>query len=181
MDKFDPGQHLLLRDVAHKARLTPEEYPDFEARLRQEGVTPFEVEIPDWPPAPKSKLFLIFGDDPWEGEYWTGAQPALSQSDYQGRRTAVKLSRELAGQLHPTWTVAKLVRSSSPRSISSCSSNADSHPLSQPDRHPSAARRGRQRPRRSHYPANRTERPAEAPGRGPRRVLTASEPCPHAT
>ena len=34
---------------------------------------------------------------------------------------------------------------------------------------------------RSHHPAHRTERPAETQGRVSRRVLTASEPCPHVT
>ena len=95
---FDKSRHVLLADTAHKARLNREEYPVFESQLRQEGITPFDVVIPDWPPAPKSKLMLIFGGgDPWEGENWTGVQPALDRSDYQSTRRAVQLSREMAG------------------------------------------------------------------------------------
>ena len=34
---FDQDKHILLRDQAHKRRLTPEEYPAFEAALIAEG------------------------------------------------------------------------------------------------------------------------------------------------
>ena len=98
MDAYDANRHLLLRDVAHKARLTPQEYPDFEARLRDASVEIVSVEIPEWPPVEKSRLFLLMGgDDPWEGQYWTGTQEAIVQADRPARRMATATAREMAG------------------------------------------------------------------------------------
>ena len=96
--QYDANKHILLRDQAHKRRLTPEEYPAFEAAVREEGISIVTVECPEWPPVEKSRLFLLFGGgDPWEGEYWLGAQPAILSSDYQARRTVTKTAREMAG------------------------------------------------------------------------------------
>ena len=98
MTSYDENKHLLLRDVAHKRRLTPEEYPEFEAALIREGIAIMTVECPEWPPVEKSRLFLLFGDgDPWEGQYWMGHQPAIEASDYLARRTVTKTAREMAG------------------------------------------------------------------------------------
>ena len=95
---FDQDKHILLRDQAHKRRLTPQEYPEFEAALIREGIAVMTVECPEWPPVEKSRLFLLFGDgDPWEGQYWTGHQPAIEASDYLARRTVTKTAREMAG------------------------------------------------------------------------------------
>ena len=98
MTTFDQDKHILLRDQAHKRRLTPEEYPAFEAALIEEGVSIMTVECPEWPPVPKSLLVLMFGGDaPFEGEHWTGEQPAIDASDYLARRTVTKIGREMAG------------------------------------------------------------------------------------
>ena len=35
--QYGANKHILLRDRAHNARLTPEEYPEFEAALIAEG------------------------------------------------------------------------------------------------------------------------------------------------
>ena len=96
--RFDQDKHVLLREQAHKRRLTPEEYPEFEAALIAEGISIMTVECPEWPPVEKSRLFLLFGDgDPWEGQYWTGQQPAIDASDYLARRTVTRIAREMAG------------------------------------------------------------------------------------
>ena len=98
MTTFDQDKHILLRDQAHKRRLTPEEYPAFEAALIKEGISIMTVEVPEWPPVPKSLLVLMFGGDaPFEGEHWTGGQPAIDASDYLARRTVTKIGREMAG------------------------------------------------------------------------------------
>ncbi len=94
--KYDGNKHILLRNQAHKAKLTPEEFSGFERHLKESGVTVFDVEVPDWPPAEKSPLQLG-GGNPFEGESWEGTQPAISNSDYAGRRLVTKLAREMAG------------------------------------------------------------------------------------
>ena len=96
--RYDEDKHILLRDQAHKAKLTPEEYPAFEAALITEGIAVMTVECPAWPPVEKSKLMLVMGgDDPWEGEFWAGNQPAIEASDYLARREAAKTARAMAG------------------------------------------------------------------------------------
>ena len=96
--QYDRNKHILLRDQAHKRRLTPEEYPEFEAALIKEGISIMAVECPEWPPVEKSRLFMLFGDgDPWEGQYWTGSQPAIDASDYLARRTVTRIGRGMAG------------------------------------------------------------------------------------
>ena len=95
---YDKHKHTLLRDQAHKRRLTPEEYPAFEAAVRAEGVSIMTVECPEWPPVPKSLLMMIMGgDNPWDGEYWTGQQPAIDASDYLARRKVTKIARAMSG------------------------------------------------------------------------------------
>ena len=106
MTTFDQDKHILLRDQAHKRRLTPEEYPAFEAALIKEGISIMTVEVPEWPPVPKSLLVLMFGADaPFEGEHWTGEQPAIDKWDYLAKRTVTKIAREMAG---PRWAPKRM-------------------------------------------------------------------------
>ncbi len=96
--QYDENKHILLHDRAHKARLTPEEYPAYEQQLISRGIEVLTVECPEWPPVEKSRLMLIMGgDDPWEGQYWQGSQPAVDASDYLARRTVTKTARAMAG------------------------------------------------------------------------------------
>lgn len=84
---FDPNQHFLLRDIAHRELLTPEEYQGFEHKCREAGLDIFQVAVPDWPPVPYSPLALIAnletgwgGGAWWDNEFWTGMQPAVGKN-----------------------------------------------------------------------------------------------------
>ncbi len=93
--QYVKDEHRLLRDIAHRARLTPEEYPDCERAVRAAGITVTNVEIPEWPPVPYSPLLILFGAKAWwEGRYWTGEQPSVSRMD---SARASRIARELAG------------------------------------------------------------------------------------
>ena len=93
--KYAKEQHRLLRDIAHLARLTGDEYQEYEDAVRAAGIPVLQVEIPDWPPAPYSPLLILFGGRGWwEGRNWTGAQPAVSRAD---AARASRIAREMAG------------------------------------------------------------------------------------
>ncbi len=109
--EYSKGQHRLLRDIAHRARLTPDEYPDFETAVRAANIPVENVSIPDWPPVPYSPLLILFGASAWwEGHYWTGQQPAVSRYDASD---ASRIARQMAGDpLSPeriayAWQVPK--------------------------------------------------------------------------
>ena len=93
--EYSKEQHRLLRDIAHRARLTPDEYPDYEAAVRAAAVSVLTATIPDWPPVPYSPLLILFGAQAWwEGRHWTGRQPAVSRRD---ATQASRIAREMAG------------------------------------------------------------------------------------
>ena len=97
MDNYDAGRHSLLRDIAHSASLTPEEYPEFESAVRTAGIAIETAELPDWPPVPYSDLpWMIFGGGGpwWKKRHWTGEQPVIVRGD---RRDARRIAREMAG------------------------------------------------------------------------------------
>ncbi len=88
-------QHRLLRDIAHRARITPDEYDDYEDAVRIAGIPISTVDVPDWPPVPYSPLLILFGAQAWwEGRYWTGQQPAVAHAD---AARASRLAREMGG------------------------------------------------------------------------------------
>ena len=93
--EYDKTAHRLLRDIAHRARLTPEEYPEFEDAVRAAGIAIEPVAVPEWPPVPYSPLLILFGDAAWwEGRYWTGEQPVVSRWRASDAR---RIAREIAG------------------------------------------------------------------------------------
>ena len=88
-------QHRLLRDIAHRARLTPDEYHEYETAVRAAGIGVIPVTMPEWPPVPYSPLLILFGARAWwEGHYWTGDQPAVTHPD---AARASRIAREMAG------------------------------------------------------------------------------------
>ena len=93
--QYDKNRHRLLRDVAHRARLTPNEYDEFEDSVRAARIPITTVRIPDWPPVPYSPLLILFGAKAWwGGRHWTGEQPAVAHAD---AARASRLAREMAG------------------------------------------------------------------------------------
>ena len=93
--EYSKGKHRLLRDIAHRARLTPDEYPDYEAAVLAAAIPVVPVEVPEWPPVPYSPLLILFGAQAWwEGRYWTGEQPVVSHAD---AAQAGRIAREMAG------------------------------------------------------------------------------------
>ena len=105
-------QHRLLRDIAHRARLTPDEYHDYETAVRAAGIGVILVTMPEWPPVPYSPLLILFGGKAWwEGHNWTGKQPAVTHSD---AARASRIAREMAGDpLNPkrlayAWQVPRI-------------------------------------------------------------------------
>lgn len=93
--QYDKNQHRLLRDIAHRARLTPDEYDRFQKSIRAAKIPYASVNIPEWPSAPYSPLLILFGSKPWwEGRYWTGKQPAVKPAD---SARVSRIAREMAG------------------------------------------------------------------------------------
>ena len=93
--QYDKNQHRLLRDIAHRARLTPEEFDEFKDSVRAARIPVSTVCIPEWPLVPYSPLLILFGSKPWwEGRYWTGKQPAVKDADVA---RASSIAREMAG------------------------------------------------------------------------------------
>ena len=93
--QYAKNRHRLLRDIAHRARLTPDEYDGYERAVRAAGIPVSTVHIPDWPPVPYSPLLILFGAQAWwEGRHWTGKQPAVKLAD---SARASRIAREMAG------------------------------------------------------------------------------------
>lgn len=93
--QYAKSQHRLLRDIAHRARITPDEYNDYEDAVRSAGIPISAVDIPDWPPVPYSPLLILFGAQAWwEGRRWTGQQPAVTSA---AAAQASRIAREMAG------------------------------------------------------------------------------------
>ena len=93
--QYDKNQHRLLRDIAHRARLTPDEYDQFQKSVRAAKIPFTSVNIPEWPPVPYSPLLILFGSKPWwEERYWTGKQPSVKHAD---SARASRIAREMAG------------------------------------------------------------------------------------
>ena len=95
---YDPERHILLRDQAHQRRINSEaEFAEYLRRVAEpsddlqepgDRMRIFDVEIPDWPPAPRSPLQIIFGgDDPFADKPWRGVQPAVERSWWTDRAT----------------------------------------------------------------------------------------------
>lgn len=102
---YDPERHLLLRDQAHKRRIHEEgEFAEYLRRvvepsddLREPGTRMeiFDVEVPGWPPAPRSPLAIIFGgDDPFADKPWRGRQPAVER-DWWTDRATFRIARRM--------------------------------------------------------------------------------------
>ena len=108
---YDEKKHTLVRQMAHRALLTPEEVPAFEEALRAAGVPLATVTMPDWPPVPYAPLALVFGGDGewWDGMTWTGVQLVIENRGFKttspdgrehwaySRNTASKIAKDLAG------------------------------------------------------------------------------------
>ena len=63
MTAYDPEQHLLLRDVAHRRCIHQDrEFSAFVQRVAEAGYELFKVEVPDWPPVMRTPLpIIVFG------------------------------------------------------------------------------------------------------------------------
>ena len=84
MVAYNKDIHMLLRDRAHKSRIhTDTELSEYFGRVRDAGVEIIDVNVPDWPPASKSRL-QIGGGNPFEGQFWTGVQPAIVMKSDSG-------------------------------------------------------------------------------------------------
>ena len=111
MRNFSADTDSLLRDIAHQALLTPEEYPEFHHAVQQAGVEIESVNMPEWPPVAYSPLVLMFGggDEWWVDKYWEGKQPVCRI--FGGDDKAHRIAREMAGdhlslkRLAYTWQV----------------------------------------------------------------------------
>ena len=111
MIQFDPENHLLLMDEAHKRRIFEDpELAEFMRRVREEPyyagsrnpaarMEVFDVEIPDWPPVPRSPLQMMFGiggdaTDPFAEKPWEGVHPAV-KLDFWEKRAVRALAQEM--------------------------------------------------------------------------------------
>ena len=99
----DAEKHILLRDQAHKRRIhTESEFAEYLSRVGaaeydignpDKRMEVFDVQIPDFPPVPRSPLALIFsiggsGDGgPFAEKPWTGRQPAVKRDFWTNRET----------------------------------------------------------------------------------------------
>ena len=102
---YDPERHILLRDQAHKRRIHEDaEFAEFLRRLETAAylpddpdarITAFDVMVPEWPPAPRSPLAIIFGgDDPFADKPWRGRQPAVERDWWTDRET-FRIARDM--------------------------------------------------------------------------------------
>ena len=96
---YDPERHILLRDQAHKRRIHEDgEFAEYlrlvaAAAYRPDDaharMTVFDVIVPEWPPAPRSPLQILFGgDDPFADMPWRGRQPAVERDWWTERETS---------------------------------------------------------------------------------------------
>ena len=111
---YNKEEHVLLRDRAHKSRIYEDgEFNTYLNRLRDVGVEIIDVEVPNWPPAQKSVL-QYGGGNPFEGQSWSGIQPAcVKRSETtvelyrhgsfvlydKAGRVAASVAREMGGDL----------------------------------------------------------------------------------
>lgn len=96
MIRYDPEQHILLRDQAHKRRIhADEEFAEYLRRVRECAYWPgrpdarieiFDVEVPEWPPVYRTPLQMMFsiGRDgrpsgPFADMPWIGVHPAVDR------------------------------------------------------------------------------------------------------
>lgn len=102
---YDPERHILLRDQAHQRRIHEEgEFAEYLRRVAEPSddlqvpgsrMTIFDVVVPDWPPAPRSPLQIIFGgDDPFADKPWRGVQPAVER-DWWTDRATFRIARRM--------------------------------------------------------------------------------------
>lgn len=94
--QYDSSKHLLLWDVAHMRCIHDEaEYQQFISKVREAGIEPYEVDIPDWPPAYRQPLPIIImsldtrGDGEWQPQggptskmTWSGTQLAIDRDQW---------------------------------------------------------------------------------------------------
>ena len=119
METYDVEQHILLRDVAHtRCIVQDDEVTDFVRRVTERtGQTPFEVEIPDWPPVLRTPLPIITfgisvdGSDPGGPTMggptaklrWEGAQLAVSREHPEAWDRTYKQVRKVAREMVEAW------------------------------------------------------------------------------
>ena len=101
---YDPEKHILLKDQAHLRRIYTEtemsEYLQRIASLKgydlndpNKQMEVFDVQIPDFPPVPRTPLAFIFsiggvGDGgPFGDKPWIGRQPAVVRDFWTNRET----------------------------------------------------------------------------------------------
>ena len=101
MTDYNREEHYLISQIAHKALLTPAEFPDLVKRVEDE-VGPLDVvDVPEWPGVHYAPLALVMGGGDgmwWEGKSWTGNQFAVPARPYSlERKAATKIAREMAG------------------------------------------------------------------------------------
>ena len=107
LETYNKEKHILLRDMAHKRCIhESEEYEEFKNNIQAAGIEVFSISIPDWPPAAKSKLVLMFGgSDPFDGHYWTDLQDACF-NERLNRRVIGEISRAMVPDLFDQERVA---------------------------------------------------------------------------
>ena len=109
---YKASEHLLLWDVAHMCCIHhEEEYQQFVSLVKGEGIEPFDVDLPEWPPALREPLPIIImsigGDGagwqpqggPTSAMKWEGTQLAVPRDRWGVERDVRKLSREFV----PDW------------------------------------------------------------------------------
>ena len=113
--QFDPEKHFLLWDMAHRRCIHQEgEFQQFVAKVRAAGYEPFEVDVPDWPPALRTPLPIIVmslnldgGDSEWQPQggptaqtafAWKGTHLAL-EKDWWAEREVRKITTDMV----PDW------------------------------------------------------------------------------
>ena len=113
--QFDSEKHFLLWDMAHRRCIHQEaEFQSFLGKVREAGYEPFEVEVPDWPPALRTPLPIIVmrlnldgGDSDWQPQggptaqtayAWHGTHLAL-EKDWHTERKVRKITKEMV----PAW------------------------------------------------------------------------------
>ena len=132
MQTYDETQHELLRQTAHRACLTPEEFSEFHQRViaalhgktsidgKPDGEMLYDVQMPDWPPVKWAPLVLIMSlGGPGEAAWWdlrtfTGIQPIvthdtieLDDGSYdQASDIAWDIAREMAGDHYSQFRTA---------------------------------------------------------------------------
>ena len=114
---YDPEQHILLRDEAHKRCIWRErEFAQFVGEVQEQGMPVFTVMCPDWPPVKRTPLpiivFSIGGSGgssmggPTADMTWEGQLAAVSR-DWENERKVRGIAREMApDRMSPPQRVA---------------------------------------------------------------------------